>query len=193
MPRAERDIPVPTEEACFTLIRETGMMKHIVAHSRQVCRVALFLTASLQGQGLVLDTDLVRTASLLHDITKTRSLQTGEDHARTGAELLAGRGYPEVGKIIGEHVRLSSYEDLRAPGEVQIVNYADKRVLHESITSLGERMAYILERYGRSPGDIQRIVDTWEKTKILEKCLFRYLPYSPDELAARMNGSVSPA
>ena len=193
MPRAERKIPVLTEEACFALIRETGMIKHIVAHSRQVCRVALFMTASLQEQGLLLDTDLVRTSSLLHDITKTRSLRTGEDHARTGAELLAGRGYPEVGKIIGEHVRLSSYEDLRVPGEAEIVNYADKRVLHERITSLEERMTYILERYGRSPGHIQRIIDTWERTKILEACLFRYLPYSPDELTALMNGGVSPA
>ncbi len=193
MPRAKRKVPVPTEEECFALIRETGMMNHIVDHSRQVCRVALFLAGSLIERGVVLDGDLVRAAALLHDITKTKSLHTGENHARTGAELLKDRGYPEVGEIVGQHVTLSAYEDLRVPGEAEIVNYADKRVLHERITSLEERMTYILERYGRSPDDVQRIVDTREKTKILEKCLFRYLPFTPDELTARMNGGVSPA
>ena len=188
MPRPKRRIPVPTEEECLALIRETGMMKHIVSHSRQVCRVALFLAASLQGQGLAVDMDLVRTAALLHDITKTRSLHTGEDHARTGAELLAGRGYPEVGKIIGEHVRLSSYEDLRVPGEAEIVNYADKRVLHERVTTLRERMEYILERYGKGPGSIARIRDTWDKTRGLENSLFRLLPFCPEELEDRLNG-----
>jgi len=185
---AEKRVPVPSGDECFALMREMGMMDHIVSHSRQVCRVALFLTGQLLERGLFLDRALVQAAALLHDITKTKSLQTGENHARTGAGLLEERGYPEVGKIIGEHVRLSSYAFPQAPGETEIINYADKRVLHERVTSLRERMEYILERYGRNPGDILRIRDTWEKTKTLEDRLFLFLPFYPDDLTERLNG-----
>lgn len=187
----EKRVPVPSGDECFALMREMGMMEHIVSHSRQVCRVALFLAQSLLEQGFFLDRELVRAAALLHDITKTKSLRTGENHARTGALLLEARGYPEVGKIIGEHVRLSSYEASQVPDETEIINYADKRVLHERITSLRERMEYILERYGREPGDVLRIRNTWEMTKTLEARLFRFLPFSPDDLTELLNGGDS--
>jgi putative nucleotidyltransferase with HDIG domain len=171
---------------------EMGMMAHIAAHSRQVCRVALFLAGELREREVPLNTDLVRAAALLHDITKTRSFQTGENHARTGAEFLSSLGYPEVGGIVGQHVRLAAYFDGNLPGEAEIVNYADKRVLHEKITSLAERMEYILTRYGKTPGDVLRIRDTWEKTEALEKRLFQRLPFSPDHVTVRLNDCLPP-
>ncbi|HQB31322.1 MAG TPA: HDIG domain-containing protein [Syntrophales bacterium] len=186
--RTDRGPAVLSEEKCLRLMGEMGMMAHIVNHSRQVCRVALFLAGELREKSVPLNTDLVRAAVLLHDITKTRSFRTGENHARTGAELLASLGYPEVGGIIGQHVRLESYFDGGLPGEAEIVNYADKRVLHERITSLEERMDYILTRYGKTPEDTLRIRDIREKTMALEKRLFRHLPFPPDQMTARMNG-----
>jgi putative nucleotidyltransferase with HDIG domain len=80
------------------------MLENIVAHSLQVCRVSMFLTDRL---GLPeLNRELIRAAALLHDITKTRSFRTQEDHAETGARLIADLGYPEVAGIVGQHVRL---------------------------------------------------------------------------------------
>jgi len=101
---------------------------------------------------------MIRAAALLHDITKTRSFQTLEDHAETGARLVADLGYPEVGRIIGQHVRLESYPPARTPSEAEIVNYADKRVLHDRIVSLDERMGYILKKYGDAPDDLSRLL-----------------------------------
>ena len=49
------------------------MMDHIVAHSMQVCQVATYLTDHLIGHHPHLNADLIRSAALLHDITKTRS------------------------------------------------------------------------------------------------------------------------
>ena len=75
-------INIPSEEACLRIISDMGMLENIVAHSLQVCRVSLFLTDRL---GLPeLNRELIRAAALLHDITKTRSFSTQEDHAETG-------------------------------------------------------------------------------------------------------------
>ncbi|MBU4074375.1 MAG: HD domain-containing protein, partial [Proteobacteria bacterium] len=172
------------------LISAMGMMEHIMAHSQQVCRVSLLLADHLDHSGL--NRELIRAAALLHDITKTKSFQTLEDHAETGARLVADLGYPEVGRIIGQHVRLESYTPARTPSEAEVVNYADKRVLHDRIVSLDERMGYILEKYGRAPERKRNILLLWEKTKKMEERLFESLPFSPGDISRLLAADVSP-
>lgn len=173
-------IRIPSDAECWRLIAEMGMMEHIVAHSLQVCRVALFLADHLDSPDL--GRELIRAAALLHDITKTRSFRTQEAHAETGSYLLAELGYPEVARIVGQHVRLESYRLSSCPTEAQIVNYADKRVLHDRIAPLGERMGYILERYGQDPDRKRDILLLWDKTEKLEARLFSGLSFAPDDL-----------
>ena len=158
------------------------MMDHIVHHSEQVCRVAVCLTENLNNGGNRLNIELIRTAALLHDITKTRSFTTQENHAQTGAELLEERGFTEVGHIVGQHVQLKAYFASKKPGEAEIVNYADKRVLHDQIVSLTDRMTYILERYAEGPEGRQRIMDLWDRSQVLEKRLFSDLSFPPRAL-----------
>jgi len=181
-------IRIPTEAQCRELIASMGMLENIEAHCRQVCRVSLLIADHVQGEGGSLNRDLIRAAALLHDITKTRSLQTHEDHAETGAAMLADLGYTEVGCIIGQHVRLDRYVAAGGPTEAEIVNYADKRVLHDRIVPLGERMGYILERYGREQERKRAILLLWEKTEALEGRLFAGLPFAPDDLPGLLNG-----
>ncbi|MBU3932833.1 MAG: HD domain-containing protein [Proteobacteria bacterium] len=182
-------IMIPSEEACRRLISAMGMMEHIIAHSQQVCRISLLLADHLDHSGL--NRELIRAAALLHDITKTKSFQTLEDHAETGARLVADLGYPEVGRIIGQHVRLESYTPARTPSEAEVVNYADKRVLHDRIVSLDERMGYILEKYGRAPERKRNILLLWEKTKKMEERLFESLPFSPGDISRLLAADVS--
>jgi uncharacterized protein len=125
---------------------------------------------------------LVQAAGLLHDITKTRSFETAENHALTGAQVLADFGYPQVGNLVRQHVRLDDYPEHQILSEAVIVNYADKRVLHDRIVSLDERMSYIQERYGSRPEHRHRILLLWQKTAALEKQIFTCLPFSPDDL-----------
>ena len=178
---------VPDKAACEALMAEMEMMAHIAAHCRQVCRVALWIADRLDGRGSPLDRRLIRAAALLHDITKTRSLRTGENHAATGRALLERRGYPEVGAVIAQHVRLKAYEDGGPVREEEIVNYADKRVLHDRIVSLAERMGYILERYGRDEQRRNYILAVWEQTRGLEAKLFRQIPFSPEDIPRRLD------
>ena len=80
---------------------------------------------------------MLETGALLHDLGKTPCLGTSENHAWWGAAVLSGLGYPEVAQIVKEHVRLEpSPADARPLREAEVVNYADKRVLHTRVVTI---------------------------------------------------------
>ena len=83
----EKDI-IPSAGQCIEIMRRHNMRKNIVRHSIRVRDVAVFIATKLLDAGHVLDLNLVEAAALLHDITKTRGLSTGERHADTGQRLL---------------------------------------------------------------------------------------------------------
>jgi uncharacterized protein len=178
---------IPSQKQCFLLMCEMKMMDHIVAHCLQVCRVATFLAEHLDAARMVFNHDLIRAAALLHDITKTRSFKTEENHALTGGQFLAGQGYPEVGELVRQHVRLDEYPDPVTLGEAQIINYADKRVLHDRIVGLDQRLDYILEKYGKLPEHQARIQWLWAKTRVLEDEIFNDLAIAPPDLNRLLN------
>lgn len=161
---------------------EMHMLENIVAHSLQVCRVAASLTDHLKFEGIHLNRNLVQAAALLHDITKTRSFKTEENHALSGGQYLTDSGFAEIGNLVRQHVRLDDYSKDKSLTEAEIINYADKRVLHDRIVPLDERMNYILEKYGTQPEHKRRIRLLWAKTKDLEELIFSYLPFSPNDL-----------
>ncbi|MEJ2641110.1 MAG: HDIG domain-containing protein [Desulfosarcinaceae bacterium] len=184
--------PVPAPEECRRLMTAMQMQPHIRDHSRQVCRVAEFLTDALIAAGLPLSRPLITAAALLHDITKTRSLDTGENHAATGAAYLASLGYRRVSEIVRQHVVLDIQDRNGQPSEAEVVNYADKRVLHDAITDLDTRMAYIRDRYGTTPAHLERIATLWRTTTQLERRLFSRLAFGPDELVIKMDARSRP-
>jgi uncharacterized protein len=171
-----------TKKKCFQLMCDMQMPEHIVAHSIQVCRVGLCLLDHLKLQGIRMNEQLVVAAALLHDITKTRSFETEENHALTGGQFLTDLGYPQIGHLVRQHVRLDDYSDQKNLSEAVIINYADKRVLHDRIVSLDERMSYIQQRYGTRTEHKRRIELLREKTEAVEKQIFRYVAFLPEDL-----------
>ena len=168
---------IPPKTECYRLMAEMRMLDNIVAHSIQVSRVSLLLADRMQTAGITLNRELLQAAALLHDITKTRSFETGEMHTETGGELLHLRGYPEVGHIVRQHVRLDSYSAAGPPTEAEIVNYADKRVLHDHVVSLNRRMEYIVQRYGTNPQVARRLDWLCERSLAMEARIFAHLPF----------------
>lgn len=162
------------------------MPAHIRAHSQQVCKVALVLTDGLIAAGISINRKLIYASALLHDITKPRSFTTGENHAQTGGEYLSSKGFPEVGNIVRQHVMLDHYFATETPTEAEVVNYADKRVLHDEVVSLDERMSYILERYAQTKSRRELLKTVWQQTERLEERLFSYLVFPPQDLAAQL-------
>jgi hypothetical protein len=72
-------------------------------------------------------------------------------------------------------------------GEAEILNYADKRVLHDEVVSLDRRRDYILERYGKLPEDQERIRWLWKKTLDLENKIFSDLTIVPEDINRLLN------
>ena len=177
---------IPSQKQCFALIQTMEMMDHIVDHSVMVGNIAVCLCRHLKKNTPSLNVELTTAAALLHDITKTRSFQTGEVHSETGGELLENMGYPEVGNIIRQHVILDCCKRNAPVSEPEIVNYADKRVLHDKVVPLSKRLEYIQVRYGENKGFQKRIAMMWEMTTALESKLFNLLPFSPSRLPEKV-------
>jgi putative nucleotidyltransferase with HDIG domain len=182
-------VNIPDPAACAALMEQHGMLANIWAHSLMVARIARLLAERLQKiSGQPPDFQLCVSGALLHDIAKTPCLSSGENHAKAGAELCRSLGFPEIAEIVAGHVVLPDFSPERyAAGifsPVEIVHYADKRVCHDQIVSLPERLDYILERY--SGGDARRqegIRDNFRKCNVLEEHLFSLLDFTPDTLA----------
>jgi uncharacterized protein len=178
---------VPSREECLALMAEQGMLPNIRGHSLQVARVALTLGTHLLPANPGLDLALLEAGALLHDIAKTECLRTKKKHTDIGAAFLEARGYPEVAEIVSQHVNLNHGHS--RPGrvsEVELVHYADKRVLHEEIVDLSTRFRYLQERYGRTPDDRKRIAQLLENSVKQEEKIFRELPFAPEELKTRV-------
>jgi len=157
-------------------------MNHIIEHSIEVTRVALYLGVELNKRGQKIDLGLVEAASLLHDLTKSECLKTKEDHAHTGSRLLKGMGYARVGEVVAEHIELSRKNDPSLVTEEEIVNYADKRVQHDRIVSLEERFNDLMDRYGEGHKDSEEMEKLRKTAFEIENKIFSILGIDPNDL-----------
>ena len=164
------------------MMGQHGVLAHIVAHSLEVAKVALFLAVELNKKGQKIDLGVVEAASLLHDVTKTEGLKTREDHAMTGCQLLKGRGYERVGEVVSQHVHLSGEKDPLQVSEEEVVNYSDKRVRHDHIVSLTDRFVDLKERYGKTPKGLELLDELEKATFDLEQKIFSFLEINPGDL-----------
>lgn len=176
-------IPIPSPRECLDLMASHGMLPNIREHSLRVTQVAVFLGEALVAAGLPLHLPLIEAGALLHDLGKTPCLKNGQKHAEWGAAVLHDLGYPEVAQIVKAHVYLDRDPgDLRPPREAEVVNYADKRVLHTRVVTLSERFTDILARYGRTPEAQARLKALEVKTQALEDRIFDSLELNPVDL-----------
>ncbi len=179
---------LPSHNQCLELMAAHGMLPNIREHSFRVMEVAVCLGEALAEAGFDLNLPLVTVGALLHDLGKTPCLGTLTNHAELGAGILEELGYPQVAQVVREHVHL--HHDLSDPKplrEAEVVNYADKRVLHEVIVTLEERFADLKVRYGRTPEALARIKATEIRARALEEKIFAPLQLRPLDLL-RVNG-----
>jgi uncharacterized protein len=112
-------------------------------------------------------------------------LHNGGEHARLGAQWLTDLGYPAVAEIVWEHVWLSRHPAESDPlREVDIINYADKRVLHDLVVSMAQRFSDLRIRYGRTPDIVNRITSNEQRSLVLEQKIFSLINLSPDDILA---------
>ncbi len=167
------------------------MLDNIRAHSLMVTRVASTLlqrlAASQQAGSPLPSAKLVLAGALLHDIAKTPCLENRCDHAKQGRDICLKLGYPEVAEVVREHVILTEFSLARYCEGIflakELVYYADKRVRHEEIVSLEERLDYILDRYGNNdPRRHTFIKENFNKCKLLETFLLSSAAMDPADI-----------
>ena len=152
------------------------MLPNIKDHSILVADLAIIISRELNKNSANLDLDLIEAAALLHDITKTESIKTGENHSKSGGERLRNLGHPRIAEIVEQHV--IPYKIEGNISEEEVVCYADKRILHDKIVSLDERFEYLLERYGKNEKSIGFINETRLKLLIIEKRIIKNSTFS---------------
>jgi len=173
---------IPSREECLSLMNRHGMLENIVSHSLEVAKVALFISVELKKKGQKIDLGLVEAASLLHDLTKTECLKTKDDHARTGCQVLKEMGYERVGDVVAQHIWLGEGGDPSCISEEEIVNYADKRVMHDQIVSLGERFNDLKARYGMNQKAMDYLERLQKEIYGIENKIFLILQIDPNAL-----------
>ncbi|MGO8988861.1 MAG: HD domain-containing protein [bacterium] len=177
---------IPTREECLRLMEQHGMLEHIIHHSLEVARVAFFLSLELNKKGQRIDIALVEAASLLHDFAKTECFKTKEDHAKMGCQLLKRMGYERVGEVVAQHIRLEKEGSPSAVSEEEVVNYADKRVMHDRIVPLDERFNDLMERYAKQASGRETLERLKRETCRMENKIFMILQIDPNALASRL-------
>ncbi len=167
----------------YELLEKERVPEHIVRHSEKVALISLCLGSFLKVvNNPSLDLLVLTVSALLHDVKKMESIKTGENHAASGYKLMVSLGYPRVGEIIYSHIFLELPKSGDPIKEEEIVFYADKRVKHDEIVTLKERFADLRARYGRTLKAILRMRLLEDMTLLLERRLFKGLPFSPSLL-----------
>ena len=169
---------------CFYLMNKYRMLDNIRAHSVVVAKITRLIAQGLRDAEIDISVKIATAAALLHDIGKTASLKSGQDHSEIGRQICLKNHLDEIAPIVAEHVRLKSYSLNGKYSEKEIVFYADKRVNHDQIVSLNERLTYILERYGRDHDELrQAIKANFYLCEQVQKKLFNKLRFSPESLS----------
>lgn len=211
-------LPLPTRAECFALWDVYHTPENVRRHLLQVANIALWLGKARRTLGDSVDLALVEAGALLHDLLRLvgegqiqlkhfREAPTYEDlekwrelnlvhpglgHAAAAAAELRKLGYPEplLGVILAHDFSRILDPDLGPKTlEQKIVYYADKRVRHDEIVTLAERLADGKERYpewANRPDQKLRRVAVFE----LERELFDGLGIEADDLTEEVVNSL---
>ncbi len=175
---------IPNIAECIKTMEKHSMLKNIKAHSVMVTKVAYVISYFLLKAGETISMQKVIAGALLHDIGKTEGLKTGRDHVEIGIEICNQHGFNEISELVAEHVILNKFDPDSECTEKEIIYYSDKRVNHDKVVTLNERLEYIINRYGRGDKHIaDAIRKNFELCRKVEEKLFKRLPFSPDEIS----------
>jgi len=177
-------LAIPSVKGCLDLMEQYRMLPNIRNHSIVVTKVAEIITEGLISAGHDLSLETVVAGALLHDIGKTSCLDNDNDHAAKGVEICLSHNLESIADIVAEHVILKNYHPEDGFSEKEIVYYSDKRVNHDQVVSLEERLAYILERYGQNDKKrCKAIRQNYALCQNLEKRMFSNLSFEPVDIS----------
>lgn len=190
---------LPTVSECISYMNDFSMWENIRRHSFMVARVADIIFRGLnhaetESSTPAINRDLVISGALMHDIAKTKCLEEGCRHAEIGKEICKELGYPEVAEVVANHVILENFkaDDYRKGifSAVELVYYSDKRVKHDQVVTLDNRLDYIIEKYSNNEAIREdHIRRNFRQCQDIEAHLFARLPFSPENISDMLSES----
>ena len=163
-----KDCSLPTRKECLVILAEYHVPPHIVSHSQAVAKLAVFLAQRLNEKGAAVDVILLEGACLLHDLLRVldfkesdynrfertlpeeekakwqrlRAKYKASSHEDAAYDILREQ-YPALALAIKKHRYMILLDEKEKPDtwEEKLLYYADKRVMHERIVPLKERLA----------------------------------------------------
>ena len=182
---------IPTAKECYLFMDQYKMLENIRHHSIVVEKVASLIAHGLIRAGVPLSIELVTAGSLMHDIAKTICINEGCDHSLVGEEICLKNQLEEIADLVGEHVRLKHFEPEGAILEKEIIYYADKRVNHDQIVTIEERLKDLFVRYGKGNVALEkRMVENFKICQRVEQKLFAKLPFSPSDISDLLESDI---
>lgn len=190
-----------TNKDIVKLIKEFNVPLHVRRHCAAVADFCVDLGKKLIAAGVKIDLKLLRQAALLHDLLRVADFKTFEPekfpdpvsaediefwktlrekwgkihHADAAAQILEERGFCDIAAVIKRHKYVQIKHGLET-WEDKILYYADKRIKHDKVVPLADRLADGRKRNfpfieGEKPDDeLDKKVFELEK-EILRKCL----------------------
>lgn len=168
-----RNCALPSRDECLALIGECHVPVHIARHSAATALLGVFLAERLNASGVTVDVELVERACLLHDLFRVcespledfsgfEQVVTEEDKRKwrrlkahhggmrheDAASAFLNDAYPVLAETIRKHRYTAILDERDRPRtwEEKLVYYADKRVMHDRIVPLQERLDEAHER-----------------------------------------------
>lgn len=187
------------------LLKEFHVPAHIRRHSEKVAAICKFIEEKIDG----VDLDLLEKAAMLHDLVRIcdftkwnpqnfpdkhteenlrkweeiRKNHKGKPHEEAAYEVLIERGEKEVAELIRSHrFKIILEPEPFKTWEEKILYYADKRVEHDQVVSLEERLDRGKERNAVTEEQKARSDEARPKIYALEKEICEAAGIKPEDL-----------
>jgi molybdenum cofactor cytidylyltransferase len=168
---------IPSERECEHLLaHQFNLPQRIVAHCRQVARIATRLADELREKGVNVDRDLVLAAALLHDCARQQP-----HHARAGEKELRMLGFPVVAEVVGRHMDLNGSENDTISAS-EIVYLADKLTTGDHQARLEERFEEKRRLYADQPEVLKKIAARLQSARQVQQQLETFLGCALDKV-----------
>jgi len=204
---------LPTRQQCMQLLSEYRVPSHVVRHSTAAAKVGVFLAERLQNAGHDVNVDLVERACLLHDLMRAcdfkledfsrfdepvseqtkafwrrlKEKYDGHGHEYAAYDVLKDK-WPQLALTIRRHKYVAPVCDGDKPQswEDKLVYYADKRVMHDGIVPLQQRLdeahARSAAHHGASRQRLQQIAVIDALIFEMEEEIFDDIGIDPDAM-----------
>ncbi|MDR1245770.1 MAG: TIGR03960 family B12-binding radical SAM protein [Clostridiales Family XIII bacterium] len=168
---------IPTKEECLSILKTNGTPEHVIRHCLAVSNASRLIGIALSETGVSLDTELITSAALLHDIARTE-----KDHARVGAELLRKQGFERIASIVSQHMEHKFPDSLADVTELDAVCLGDRVVRENICVGFEKRMEDVFARFAHQPNAIAKITANIERSRAFIRAVEERVCRSMDEI-----------